>query len=395
RRAFLVAGGDLRAGADQALQVVGLEVVGAAGAPAGEVEHRVEDRAAGVDVGGGQGDGRGPAAGAAAAQGEPVAVGGALGGEGQRDGGAVLHVDHAPLLTEPVAVRAPVSGGAAVVDLGDADAARGEVGDLQVQDERHPAGRAAVRADDIGRQPVAGRGAAGVVRGVDAGVDLAAVGAGEGAAQGLGVVGRVHDVVVLGADDAGPAGAGVQLHDLGGAARTARHGDDAFAVGGEEGRVLRPGAGRVDDLAGLGVEDAERRGAPAVQDGDEAVVERGEPAPSRPPQRAAELLLARADRFSVAVEVPPAGAVAAVQQPSVGGPVGLGDGLLRSARHGPGFAEGAVGGDVGDEELGAVPRHARVVPGQPGHPPPVGCEPRAGDEPVPAVGEFAYRTAVV
>ena len=51
-----------------------------------------------------------------------AAVGGALVGQRPGDGRAVLDVDDAPLPAQPVAVLAAVAGGAAVVDLGDADA---------------------------------------------------------------------------------------------------------------------------------------------------------------------------------------------------------------------------------------------------------------------------------
>ena len=70
-RALAVAVGHLGERPDQRLQVLRLEVVGLAGGPAGQVEDRVADRAAGVDVGGGERGGRGPAARAAAADGEP------------------------------------------------------------------------------------------------------------------------------------------------------------------------------------------------------------------------------------------------------------------------------------------------------------------------------------
>lgn len=122
-RALRVACGHLGERPDQALQVLRLEVVGLPRAPAGEVQDGVLDRAAGVDIGRGERGGRGPAAGAAAPDGEPVAVGGALVREGQGDSGAVLDIHHAPLLAQPLAVGAAVSGGTAVVHLGDTDAA--------------------------------------------------------------------------------------------------------------------------------------------------------------------------------------------------------------------------------------------------------------------------------
>lgn len=134
-----------------------------------------------------------------------------------------------------------------------------------------------------------------------------------------------------------------------------------------------------------------------MHDGDESALQRREPAVPDLPQRPAELLLPGADGrvLPEPVEVPPAGAVTGVQEGAVGGPVRLGDRLLRSARDGPRAAQDAVLGDVGEDQFGAVPGHARVVPGEPGRLRAVGREPGAGDEPVPAVGEFAHRVAVL
>ncbi len=77
------------------------------------------------------------------------------------------------------------------------------------------------------------------------------------------------------------------------------------------------------------------------------------------------------------------------------GPVGLRDGLPGAAGDGPGVVQGAVGADVGEDQFGAVPRHAGMVPGEPGRVSPVGREPRPGHEPVPVVGEFAYGAPVL
>lgn len=179
-------------------------------------------------------------------------------------------------------------------------------------------GRAAVRPDDVGRQFAAGRHVPGVVGRVDVGVDVPAVRSGEGADLGLGVVDGVDRVVVLGPDHPGPARAGVQFDDLVGGARAGADADDPLAVHREGGRELGPGARRVDEFAGLGVEDAERGRAAAVHHGDQAAVQGREPAVAELPECAAELLLARAELLAVAVEVPPAGAVARVQESAVG-----------------------------------------------------------------------------
>lgn len=313
RRPLRVPGGHLREGPDETVRVARLEVVGPARRPAHQVQHGVADRAAGVDVGAGQRDGGGPAARAAAPDGQPPAVGGALVGERQGDGRAVLHVDHAPLLAQPLPVLPPVPGGAAVVDLGDPDAPGGEVGDLQIQYERGAIGGPAVRPHDVGRQFVAGRDLSGVVGRVDVRVDVTTVGAGERTDPGLGVVGRVHRVVVRGSDHPGPAGPGVQLHHLVRAARAGRDADDAFPLHREGGRELRPRSGRVDELLGLRVEDPEHGGPAAVHDRDEPALQRREPALPELPQGSAELLLAGADGLVVAVQVPPAATVACIQ----------------------------------------------------------------------------------
>lgn len=158
---------------------------------------------------------------------------------------------------------------------------------------------------------------------------------GEGADLGFRVVRGVDRVVVGGADHPGPPGAGVQFDDLVGAAGAGSDGEDPAAVHGECRRELGPGAGRVDEFSGLGVQYPETGGTPSVHDGDQAAVQRREPPESDLPQRAAELLLARAegDRPAVraeAVEVPPAAAVTGVEERAVGRPVGLDDGLRRA-----------------------------------------------------------------
>ena len=76
---------------------------------------------------------RGPAARRAAADAEPVAVRLARLGQRQRGRHRVLHVHHAPLAAQPLAVGPAVAGRPAVVDVDDADAAAGEEGLLQVE----------------------------------------------------------------------------------------------------------------------------------------------------------------------------------------------------------------------------------------------------------------------
>lgn len=140
-----------------------------------------------------------------------------------------------------------------------------------------------------------------------------------------------------------------------------------------------------------------------MQDGDQSVGERGDPAQARLPQRPAELLFAGAQvdghRFPAGppvqpVRVPPAAPVAHREEASAGGPLDLRDGLLGSAEHGTGLREPAVRSDLGEPELGAVPRHPGVVPHQPGRLPPVRGEPGPGAEPVSVVGQLPHQGPV-
>ncbi len=265
-------------------------------------------------------------------------------------------------------------------------------------------GGSAVDPDHVRGQLPGGSGEGGVAGRVHLGVDLPAAGPGEGAEAGLGVVRGVDGVGVRGADHTGAAGAGVQLDQFVGAVRSGGDAGHPGAVDGEGRGPLGPGADGVDEVAALGVEDAQGGGADAVDDGDEPAVQGCEPAVSDLPERAAELLGAGAerDRFGQGavsadrgpVEVPPAGAVADEEQSARRVPVGLRDRLGRSAGDGPGVPEGAVGGDLGEQDLGAVPRHPGVVPADPDGPGPVRGEPGAGDEPVPFGGEFAHGGAV-
>lgn len=133
-----------------------------------------------------------------------------------------------------------------------------------------------------------------------------------------------------------------------------------------------------------------------MQDGHQSVGERRDPAQAGLPQRPAELLFPGAQVDGLArlpvhpVRVPPAAPVAHREEASAGGPLDLRDGLLGSAEHGTGLREPAVRGDLGEPQLGAVPRHTGVVPHQPGRLPPVGREPGPAAEPVPVIGQLPH-----
>ena len=91
------------------------------------------------------------------------------------------------------------------------------------------------------------------------------------------------------------------------------------------------------------------------------------------------------------VEVPPAGPVAdRVERVGVG-PLRLQHRLGLAAEHGPhGRSTVPSGAEHADPQLGAVPRHPRVVPGDPGDPPAVRRRPRGGEE-VAAADDLPHR----
>ncbi len=384
--------------------------MGLARGPPRQVEDGIGDGAAGVQAlreRGGERRGAGPAARAAAPDGEPRRIGRALRREGAGHGGTVLDVDDAPLLPEAVAVRTSVAGGAAVVDLRHTDAARGEVGDLQIEHQGGAAGGPAVHPHHVGRQFPRGCGVVGMVRGVQMGVDVAAVGPVEGTALRLRIVGRVHLVLVVRGHGDRVAGAGVQFDDLVGGAGARRDPGDAGVDDRERGRPLGPRPGGVDQFARLRVEHTQPLRAPPVQRGHESAGQRCEPALPDLPGGARELLLARAQRHSPGcgtvrfgglrshpAEVPPAARVGGDQQRAVGGELRLRHRLLGAARDRTRPLEAAVSADPCRHHAGAVPRHRGVVPRQPDQPLAVRGEPRTAQEPVAVPGQLPDPAAV-
>ena len=81
-----------------------------------------------------------------------------------------------------------------------------------------------------------------------------------------------------------------------------------------------------------------------------------------------------------AVKIPPARAVGDEVEHAVRRPLRLEDRFVEAAGDQLGPAERAVGQHVRDPQLAAVPRHVRVIPGQPGQPRAVGAEARVGIE---------------
>ena len=80
------------------------------------------------------------------------------------------------------------------------------------------------------------------------------------------------------------------------------------------------------------------------------------------------------------VQVPPAGAVAGEPERAVRAPERLQDRLVRAAGDEPLAGDAAVAGELRRPQLGAVPRHARVVPREPGETAPVRADARRGVE---------------
>src|SRR3546814_13932442 len=71
------------------------------------------------------------------------------------------------------------------------------------------------------------------------------------------------------------------------------------------------------------------------------------------------------------LEGPPAGPVGNVEQLAVGRPFRLEDRFAGAAGDAPRTTEVSVVRDLGNPQLGPVPGHVGMVPGDPGEPPPV------------------------
>ena len=166
--------------------------------------------------------------------------------------------------------------------------------------------------------------------------------------------------------------------------------------GGADEQRARAVGGQVDDPRQLERHVAQPAGSSTtarwsrpslvVRADDAAVGQERVPRLAEDPQRPADLGLERGQRLAVAVEVPPAGAVGAVVQDAVRAPLGLHDRLARAARDEPSRRERRR--ELRDPQLRALPRHPRVVPGQPRDPLAVRRDPRRGVE-VVARGEHA------
>src|SRR4029453_13105675 len=85
-----------------------------------------------------------------------------------------------------------------------------------------------------------------------------------------------------------------------------------------------------------------------------------------------------------AVQVPPAGPVRDKVQHALVTPLWLHDRLGRAASDMSGWAQPPIRSKVGPPQVGAIPRHARAVPGQPGKSTTIGAGTGGGVEVMPA-----------
>lgn len=175
-----------------------------------------------------------------------------------------MDVHKPPPALEPVAVSPAVTGRAAVVEVEDADAARGQERLLQVERGVGVRGRSAVHEDDVRRR-------GGLLRGlgvgwVEEGVHVLVGGAADPYRPGDRQVGGVGQGGGGGGEGVVRARRRVHAHDRagrGGGVRDAGHGG---AVGGQVRVPAAVGGLDVGECAGDGVEQAEPQVAAPVQD---------------------------------------------------------------------------------------------------------------------------------
>ncbi len=277
---------------------------------------------------------------------------------------------HVPI--ETLAVGAAVAGAAAVVDVQVGETPAGPELDAEVEIGGRHAGRAAVALDDQRWLLALGRNR--LRRGwrVEDAVRLSAVR--RRPADRLRDRDRALGDVDLHRISQGGVVARLEVERDHLARLLGRRRDHQGLGGVLHLHAVEHGEGRVValQLAALGGEAADRPLAVLRPRADDAAV-RGE-VPRRhaeDPLRHAELGLHRAERGDLvaarvgAVEVPPAGAVGDEDEVAVGRPAGLEDRLAGVAGDMAQAGERAVRGDVRFPQLGAVPRHQRVVPGEP------------------------------
>ena len=153
----------LRVGADETVEVAGLELVGVGGQSL-QVGDAVAAGPGCERVVHGQCGQHREAAGAAAPDDQTLGVDVAPVGQEPGRGHAVLHVGQAPGAVQGPAVAPPVAGGAPVVDVDYGYASRGPVDDSQLELATGCRGGAPVGGDQQ-RRPIAGRAVAGWIGG--------------------------------------------------------------------------------------------------------------------------------------------------------------------------------------------------------------------------------------
>jgi hypothetical protein len=319
-----------------------------------------------------------------------------------RGGHAIAPVDVAPAAVEEPAVGAPEAAAAAVVDVEHADPALGEELDRERQCRAAVGGRTAV-ADHAQRRQLAGRclplGAGGrIVEGVR---DIAVAGVKLDRARHADRV-RVELGVQRAAGDLLALRRRIEHDERDGRPRRLGREGEPPAAGGEDRRlVLAPFELYGLQVAAARIEQLERVRRRARDDaGDAPVVEEGVAAHREDPARVADLAVVeprQRPRCAVGaepVEVPPPAAIGAEVQHAVGAPLRLEDRFLRAAGDAARVGHRAVRAERPDPQLGAVPRHPRVIPGEPGEPPPVRVGPRAGHEVAPGHDDARLSAAV-
>ncbi len=374
----------LRVGADQRVQVAGLELVGHRGQTL-QIGNPEVRRPGGEDVVKGEGAQGGVPAGRASPDRHPSAVDQTLLGEVTSRRDAILGVDHPPPAPQSVAVGPSMTARPPVVDVHQGESTAGPELACRQEGRVGRPGRPAVAPHQQRRKLVFRSQEVRVGGRVVEGVGDRPVGGGEGDRSRTADVGlidldrqrRPGDLFVAGfrveADHrSGSRAAGCYQPDLPVSDRQRRH------------RVASSRDGR--HLSAL--HHPQPVEAPTSVYGDDPPVGQ-EPVPLEPEQPLGrpELGLHRTQSRlrSVGldpVEVPPSRPVGHEVERPVRTPLGLEDRFVRAAGNLGHVGQGTVGRQVGHPQFGSVPGHVGVIPGQPGEP--LSPDTRSGEEVVSA-----------
>ena len=366
RRARQIQRLGLRRGADQVLVVAGLEFVRIL-VQAFQVGHAVITGAGLEDIVERQRAQRRQAAGAAAADDQALTIGQAAFDQVARAGDAIIDIDDAPLALERVAISPAEAAAAAVIDVQHAEAAAGPVLGRQLQCIARHAGRTAVADHDHRRQAVGIHVDIVVFRRVEKGLCDAPAAAGKADAvrdRQVFFIGHVidrarqHRQCAAGqidgrqfqrqrrrtAQQRDKAGADPQLADF--LVRV----DDRRQCSGMQARQL------ADALLNVGADDV-------------AVCAKTVHRHAEGPVRRREFGLHRTQRIDAAIgkaiQIPPATAVGNEMQYALRRPLRLANRDVAAAGDLARRTQAAVNAHVGQPQLGALPRHLRMIPAQP------------------------------